>query len=98
MQWTFEGLQSLLTELSALFQFIVAILSLIVIFSQIIQGQSFYHDDSTYILPNYITSFLHKTFIQLGIPQLMVYIRPQEYYDNLSKRLNGKNLYCFFTF
>lgn len=90
MQLTLEGLQSLLTELSALVQFFVAILGLIAILLPFFQRLSFYHDDSTYILPDYITSFLHRAFIQLGIPQLMMYIRPQEYYDNLSKRLNGK--------
>lgn len=92
MQLTLEGLQYLLTELSAFVQFFVAVLGLIAILLPFFQRLSFYHDDTTYILPNYITSFLHKTFIRLGIPQLMMYIRPQEYYDNLAKRLNDSEL------
>jgi hypothetical protein len=90
MLLTLERLQSLLTELSALVQFIVAILGLIAILLPFFQRLSFYHDDTTYILPTYITTFLHKTLIQLGMPQLMMYIRPQEYYDNLSQKLKGK--------
>lgn len=95
MQLTLERLQSLLTELSALIQFIVAILGLVAILLPFFQRLSFYHNDTTYILPTYVTSFLHKTFIQLGIPQLMMYIRPQEYYDNLAKKLSGKFLSRF---
>ncbi|CAO3607853.1 unnamed protein product [Mucor hiemalis] len=92
MQITFERLQFLLTELSALIQLIVAILGLVAILLPFFQRLSVLHDDTTYILPNYITSFLHKIFSQLGIPQLMMYIRPQEYYDNLAKKLNDSQL------
>lgn len=88
MQLTFEGLQSTLTELSAFIQFFVAILGLIAIILPFFQRISF-HDDSPTILPSFITSLLHQIFTRLNIPQLLMYLRPQEYYDNLLKKLNG---------
>lgn len=88
MQLTFENLQSLLNELSAFIQLFVAILGLIAILLPFFQKISF-HDDSTPILPTFITTFLYQTFTFLGIPQLIMYIRPKEYYENLSKKLNG---------
>lgn len=89
MQITFERLQFLLTELSAFVQLVVAILGLVAILLPFFQRLSVLHDDTTYILPTYITDFLHRIFSQVGIPQLMMYIRPQEYYDSLAKKLNG---------
>ncbi|KAI9481500.1 MAG: hypothetical protein EXX96DRAFT_566970 [Benjaminiella poitrasii] len=92
MQLTLDRLQFILTELSAVMQFVLAVFGIIAIILPFFQRLSFYHDDSTYVLPNFITSFLHKMFIRLGIPQLMIYIRPQEYYDNLSKQLSESEL------
>ncbi|KAI7899852.1 uncharacterized protein BX663DRAFT_459516 [Cokeromyces recurvatus] len=80
MQLTLERFQFMLTELSDVTQFILAIFGLIAILLPIFQKLSFY-------TPNCITVFLHKILILLGIPQLMIYVRPQEYYDNLSKQL-----------
>ncbi|KAI8368527.1 hypothetical protein BD560DRAFT_398974 [Blakeslea trispora] len=92
MQLTLEQLQYLLTELSAWLQLSMAIIGLFAILLPFVQRMAVFHDDTTYLLPSCFASFLHSIFIQMGVPQLMVYIRPQEYYDNMSKKLNESKL------
>lgn len=89
MHLTLDKIQPILIELYDLAQFIFAILGIISIPLLFFKTRSFDDDDSTSMIPDSITFFLQKTFSQLGIPRLMMYIRPQAYYDNLSRRLNG---------
>jgi hypothetical protein len=89
MELTLDKIQLFLVDLSALFQFCLAVLGVITVLYPLIQSWTSVHDDSTYLLPASVTTFLHQAFQLLGIPQLMMYIRPQAYYDDLAKRLAG---------
>lgn len=88
MHLTLDKIQPILIELYDLTQFLFAVLGVISIPLLFFKNRSFDEDDAT-STPNSITFFLQKTCSQLGIPRLMMYIRPQAYYDNLSKKLNG---------
>lgn len=89
MYFTLERLKLIYYEINEIGQFIGAVIGLISILLLFVPKTSIMDDDSSYLLPTCLTSFLHKTFYYLGIPQLMMYIRPQEYYENLLKKLNG---------
>ncbi|KAI8076978.1 hypothetical protein BDF21DRAFT_364337 [Thamnidium elegans] len=91
MYLTLERLRSIYTEINEIGQFIGAIIGLVSILLLFVPKTNLMDDDSG-ILPNCVTSFLHKAFYYLGIPQLMMYIRPQEYYENLLQKLNESEL------
>lgn len=93
MHLTLDKIQPILIEAYDLAQFIFAILGVISIPLLFFKHRSFDEDDvtTTSLPPDSFTLFLEKTCTQLGIPRLMMYIRPQAYYDNLSKQLNGKS-------
>ncbi|KAI7869590.1 uncharacterized protein EV154DRAFT_530678 [Mucor mucedo] len=91
MHLTLDKIQPILIEAYDLVQFIFAILGVISIPLLFFKNRSFDEDDAT-LPPDSFTLFLEKTCSQLGIPRLMMYIRPQAYYDNLSKQLNDSEL------
>ncbi|GAA5804676.1 hypothetical protein HPULCUR_010179 [Helicostylum pulchrum] len=91
MYLTLERLRFIYTEINEISQFIGAVIGLVSILLLFVPKTNLMDDDSG-LLPNCVTSFLHKAFYYLGLPQLMMYIRPQEYYENLLQKLNESEL------